>query len=818
MAKRGAVLSRDDRTDRRLLVAILLSGSALLARWPAQAQTPPPPRTAEPGVLLDQATTKGLSIGPFNLNSGLTLGETYDDNIFATPSNRVGDLITTISPFVDLRSDWTRNMLNFRAGGDFGRYANHSSENYNDYWVGSDGRFDVTKGLNFFGGASFAHLHESRESPDNSNGTLPTTYDDLQSHLGVETTFGRFFARFGGTFEKLNYNDVPASAGFINNDDRDRNVYGVGGRTGMNLGDDYQVFLQATHNWREYRLQPDDFGFDRNSSGNEVAIGVAKAGPGPFTGEVYVGYLNQNYVDPSLGNVSVPDFGGELTYRLSPVTRLTAFVSRSVRESDLAGIGSYLDTTGGMRLDHDLQRDLHLHLRASYTTDDFTGSTRRDEVASFAAGVRYFFLPQTFIGFEYQYQRRDSNVATASYDDNQFMLRLGAQLARGYAENAVEPTQDQGFYIGTQMDISQLSSNVVGPRGSGGSLDANFGSAGVGGTLFGGYGAVINNWYVGAELDGEESSAGWNHVHTPGRVFSVDKGGSIGINGHLGYVLDDGSVLYGLVGAVWTELNTSYQTTSGRQFPKTPMQMGYRVGGGIESPITRQLFLRMQYAHTVYNDYDVTIPSGTDSFGTVDDTVSVGLIYRFFDQFVGHEDRFSVPATRFDGFYAGAQVGYGGVNSWNKGPREGGTTLTADRGGDGPGGGFFGGYGKTFNRLYVGAEIAGGGNGESWVNKRDPAGREYGVNKVATLGASARIGYVLGAGTLIYGRIGPNLAFVETQNDVGASAVTQNSAELGLGIGFGLEAPVNDHVFVRADYCYNVYYPKYDVTSGDGSE
>ena len=813
-----------DKIARPAIIACLLAGSSLPAIRAALAQTPPPPGAGEPTLFSDRVTTKGLRMGPFDLDSGLSIGESFDDNIFATPSNRVSDFITTLSPFARLRSNWARNMLNFEASGDIGRYATHDSENYNDWRVGSDGRLDFTKNLNLFGGASFAHLHESRESPDNVNGSLPTTYNDLQSHLGVEAKFDRFFIRLGGTFERLDYNNVPAAAGFINNEDRDRNVFGVGGRAGVNLADGFQVFAQATHNWRRYRLPFDDFGFVRDSEGNEVAIGVAKEGPGPITGEAYIGYLNQNYVDPRLSGFSVPDFGGDLTYRLSPVTRLTAFVSRGVYESDLAGVGSFLDTTGGIRLDHDLRPNLTMRLRTSYSVDQFAGTSRVDHVAAFGAGLRYFFLPQVYIGANYEFRRRDSNDPTFDYDDNLFMIRVGAQLARGYPASTAVPAevqetpQNQGFYIGTQMDLSRLSSNVTGPRGSGGSLDGNFGAAGVGGTLLAGYAAIINRWYLSAEIDGEISNAGWDHNHSDGRVFSVDKGASIGINGRLGYVLDDGSVVYGLFGAVRSRLHTPYQTSSGRSFPVTPMQTGYRVGGGIESPLTGRLFLRMQYAHTEYNDYQVTVPSGTDTFGARDDTVSIGLVYRFFDQSQGNAGSPTVPAEQFDGFYAGAQVGYGGIGSWNQGPRENATTLTADRGGDGPGGGVFGGYGRTFNRFYLGAEISASGNGESWVNRRDPTGRDYGVNKVASFTASARVGYVLRAGTLIYGRAGPTVAFYHTRNDVGSSHVSQDSGQLGLAVGFGIEAPIRQHWFVRADYGHNLYYAKYDVVSGGGDE
>ena len=62
-------------------------------------------------------------------------------------------------------------------------------------------------------------------------------------------------------------------------------------------------------------------------------------------------------------------------------------------------------------------------------------------------------------------------------------------------------------------------------------------------------------------------------------------------------------------------------------------------------------------------------------------------------------------ASEFDGYYLGVQLGAEQLNSDNKGPRAAGTSKADDIGGLGFSGGFFGGYGRTFNRFYLGGEI-----------------------------------------------------------------------------------------------------------------
>src|SRR4051794_25286779 len=71
----------------------------------------------------------GARVGSFLLLPAVEVRETYDSNIFATPSNEKGDFYTTIHPELQLRSNWNNHALAFQASGDIKRYADHVSEN-----------------------------------------------------------------------------------------------------------------------------------------------------------------------------------------------------------------------------------------------------------------------------------------------------------------------------------------------------------------------------------------------------------------------------------------------------------------------------------------------------------------------------------------------------------------------------------------------------------------------------------------------------------------------------------------------------------------
>ena len=771
-----------------------------------------------PGLVFPPETTrKGLPLGSFLLNASLETAALHDDNIYATPTDRTGDYIALISPSVSLTSDWARNFLRLDAGADLARYQNYGNENFNDYHVGGRGRYDISNDFNIFGGASFAHRHESRESPDSENGLYPTPYNDEQSHLGVARKFGKVAVRFGGTFQRLDYYNVESTAGTIDNADRDRDIYDVGARVGYEIRPQYQLFVQATQDWRRYDLRSDNYGFEHDSTGQSGAIGVARTGSGVLTGEAYVGFLHRRYADPRFGSLTAPDFGGQFDLKLTPSTKLTGYANRSVQETIVYGAAGYLETLGGVRIDQTLRRGLTASVSASHAGDEFHGIARTDRVSILGAGLKYFLTPQIYVGADYQFQRRTSNESLANFDDNQFFVRLGAQLARGYDEKAPAPVQDQGFYGGVQAGGAELHTAVEGARGSDGALDACFPGLRFSGGAFVGYAVNVEHWYLGLELEGDKDSVTWHHASVPaGRVFSPRETDSFGAAARIGYVVNQGSLFYGRVGAARTSFDTSYQTASGRVFYQTNDQTGLRLGGGVETPITRRIFLRLDYTHTDYPSYDVTVPSGTDSFNNTDNLVRVGLIYRFYDQTIGDQNKSTpVPASIYDGFYAGLRVGYGTQVAQNAGPRESNKIVTATRGNDGPAGGVFGGYGYTWRRFYLGLELDADLSGQGVNKERDPGGSDFSVETNSTFGVNARLGYVLDPGALVYGIVGPAAAMVRTNYLVGSNAVSQDDTQIGWRFGGGIEVPASKDIFLRLDYTYAAY-GSYNVNYNSG--
>jgi hypothetical protein len=333
------------------LASKLLAGAALVACVlpdTAFAQQKAPPAAATP-------------VTP-EFTSSISAGEQYLDNIYAARTNKVSDWIFTVNPFANLRLRSANGEFNVGGNASLGRYATHSDENYNDYGVYANGRYNFSPMLSLSAGTAYDHQHESRSSPNARPGVTPTIYD-------VTRAFGAALLkldennslRVGGTFDRFNYDNVArVGGGIINNDDRDRDQATVGARFGHAINKTDEIFGMFSYDSRDYRLPFDDYGYQKDSNGVRFSGGFHHRVDSTLEGEIYAGGIYQNYSDPRFDTVFVPDFGGGLRWTGIPGTTVTTKLERSIQESDLQGASGYLETLASFQVIHWIQPDLRV--------------------------------------------------------------------------------------------------------------------------------------------------------------------------------------------------------------------------------------------------------------------------------------------------------------------------------------------------------------------------------------------------------------------------------------------------------------------------
>jgi hypothetical protein len=373
---------------------------------------------------------QGARLGGFLVFPELKLSEFYDDNIYRTNSNSKGDFLTEIAPRLRISSNWSENLLTFEAGAAIGRYMNYTSENYEDFGTRLKGLLVVTNASHFDGEISYDRKHADRDSPDDAKGIHPTVYYDAVSTAGFFQQLGRFTLRLDANAERLDYDNNESVTGGIvteiNNDDRDRDQIGGTVRIGYRPRQDIETYVQAGYGVIRYDSSPDDNGFQRDATTYDAIAGLATDWNGIFESDVHLGYMARTLDDPRFDTIDGFDFGGKLAWNVTRLTTLSASLSRRISVTTINQAAGSLITEAGVAVDHELRRDLLLHLGAKWRQNDYSGIDRIDDTYEIGIGANYFITRNFNVGASYTYRQRNSNLPTAEYVENLILFDLDA--------------------------------------------------------------------------------------------------------------------------------------------------------------------------------------------------------------------------------------------------------------------------------------------------------------------------------------------------------------------------------------------------------
>lgn len=802
----------------RRFIAMTLPGLCIYAQ---AAEIPVKTEKAGVEKALQQAT-EGYKLGEFRISPEVSYAQLWDDNIFATEDNREDDFVTVVTPSVSLTSAWEKHELNMKAGASFSAYARHDDEDTQDAWVDVEGRYDLTEMMNVFGGIGYSREHEDRVSVDDVNGIEPTLYRVLRSHLGLHRETGAFNLRAGATYDTLDFEDVESLTGEINNDDRDRALYSAGARIGYKYSPVYEPFLQFATDTRRYDESPDNNNQKRDSDGYRLAAGMLIKDDARLKAELLFGYIEQDYDDKALEDVNTIDFGANLSWRYSLSTMISARLDRTVEETTLRNASSYLNTSVGAGIQHKISPRSVVSATFNTSVNDYQGIDRNDDLLDLSAGIQYQLVRNLYAEGSYYYSERNSDIAGEDFRRNQLLFQLRAEILPGFGKSPLLPAvaapvstaslaEVAGVYLGGQVGVASLSTTLTGPRGGpDGLLQSDFGDQGHSAGVFAGYGIRLeNNWYFGLELEADKGGAEWFHARSGGRIFSVEEEEKYVIAGRLGYMFNNGNLLFARAGYTQSGFDTSYRDDAGTVYDTKDTVKGYLFGGGVEVPFTNNLFWRMDYSYIDYRDNDVFFGNGTDDFDTAESRLNLGLGWRARAQrppAYRTSARSSIP-----GFYVGGRFGYGQLDSaQDTVQRDSGSSrnFTADFGDHGATWGAFAGWGSLLNRIYIGLEVEAEVANNGWEHIREPTGRDYSVDKDDSYGAAVRLGYVLRNGSLLYARYGMvrttfNTVYVKGNN--AENWIDRDQSESGRRVGLGAEMPFSKDMFGRAEYTYTKY-------------
>ena len=419
--------SRPVRRRRFAVPAVVLLALAAARGAAAQEVRPPAGEISVLQKMEQQFTPEAARAGSGVIQPAGTLDLSYDSNVLARP--HVGDdFAASVEPALEVRSGWTNHALGLKAQGEARQYAVHTSENQMNGSVAANGRADLAPNAYVVGNAAVQRLHEDRGALVAAEGIRPTPVTVAGGAGGIVIEPSPMGFRLDGAIDAYSFDNVTGTLAPINESWRDRVVYSLVPRITYAVIPQYDAFVRAVINRRDYEhanLTPD--GIKRDSTGVGGDVGLAIDVPGLAVGEFYLGYLRQDYDRQGLRPIEAVDFGANLMWSPAGATTVRFNVSRSVEESALPGLHGYLQTSVRLALEQELMRDLVALGSAAFIRADFAPGNAGTNIYEFSIGARHFLGNGLTVGLEYLLRHRDKMAFLPAYTRQIVGLRLRSQ-------------------------------------------------------------------------------------------------------------------------------------------------------------------------------------------------------------------------------------------------------------------------------------------------------------------------------------------------------------------------------------------------------
>lgn len=333
---------------------------------------------------------------------------------------------------------------------------------------------------------------------------------------------------------------------------------------------------------------------DYTGSSIETTLG------GSITGTGSAGYdLTADHAFSILGRAGYLTGPDTLVYGLAGYTR--QYYSGGLFVSGL-GSTSYEFDTGGLTVGAGIENRIgnNMSVKLEYRYTDF------DDVD---------IIP-TFLGTD-----------TVSHT-----VRLGLNYKFGM-EGGAEPEMSAiaydwtGFLIGIEAG---LGANVTSFDINAGPLNADFtGLSGEGGTigLRVGYDHQINDtWVVGAQFAGRLTNMDVEAELNlgGGAAAAIDEQYQFALTGRVGYLTTPDTMWYALAGYQWSSIDFNVLGATLGSIDRE----GFVVGAGVETALTENLSIGLEYRYVDYNDVDI-IGAGVADALTSSHTGMLSLNYKF---------------------------------------------------------------------------------------------------------------------------------------------------------------------------------------------
>jgi hypothetical protein len=359
----------------------------------------------------------------------LSVGPTYNSNIFASASNAAGDLLLVEHPLLTVESEPGLLSFAFSGYGDFVQYVNNGQlTNANGgASLGIRGDLAPTLVLESRTGIVYGHQDPASFATSIANGPVPylPAYTQLLQTLSATREVGELAASLSGSFQRSTFQNILIDGALVNQAQLNGNVYTVSPKISYLISPPSWLYAQGIYQRNAF----DNSGLD--SSSFAAVLGADFEVRRLIRGNVYAGYRERTYDASGTNSVSGFTYGLDVVWY--PTEILTAKLSgkQDFGDSAVPGAGTSASVVNVRtiqgQLDYEAAREVIVSGVVAYENDNYLSAARVDSNLKMGVAARYMFSPNAVIELQYLYTMRRSSQAGSNYDRQQVGLAIKLQ-------------------------------------------------------------------------------------------------------------------------------------------------------------------------------------------------------------------------------------------------------------------------------------------------------------------------------------------------------------------------------------------------------
>jgi hypothetical protein len=373
---------------------------------------------------------ESVQAGAFLVDASLGAGMDINDNIYASETGKIDDVIVGVRPRLDARTTWSVHGIRAGFALNHREFLQQDAETATDYSAYLNGRLDVARGFWVSAQGDAARITETRYAPSAVNSAAdPTEYD--RSGYALAANFSRDRFRLEGRAGAVtdDFSDVARiGGGRLDQDFRDVTDTFLFARAALAVSPAVALFLQARSSELDYDFAGTPADPTRDASRTWVQGGVNFELLGPFAGEIAVGYLEEDKDSAARRDFDGLAVDASLRWFPTELTTVTFSGERTVFDPGLVNSATALASFVGARVDHELRRNVLLFGETRIGTHDFQDIDRKNDLFDLGMGIGYKLNKRAHLELAYQLRNRDSSGVNKDRSFDQNVLSVGVKL------------------------------------------------------------------------------------------------------------------------------------------------------------------------------------------------------------------------------------------------------------------------------------------------------------------------------------------------------------------------------------------------------